>query len=30
MFLEEKTTGTFKSIDEPVYVAFVSAFAIQR
>ena len=24
MFLEGKTTGTFKSIDEPVYVAFVS------
>ena len=22
MFLEGKTTGTFKSIDEPVYVAF--------
>jgi len=29
MFLEEKTAGTFKSIDEPVYVAFVSAFAIK-
>ena len=24
MFLEGKTTGTFKSVDEPVYVAFVS------
>ncbi len=24
MFLEGKTTGTFKSIEEPVYVAFVS------
>ena len=26
MFLEGKTTGTFKSIDEPVYVSFVSTF----
>ena len=25
MFLEGKTTGTFKSIEEPVYVAFVSS-----
>lgn len=24
MFLEGKTTGTFKSIEEPVYVSFVS------
>lgn len=24
MFLEGKTTGTFKSIDQPVYVTFVS------
>lgn len=24
IFLEGKTTGTFKSIDEPVYVSFVS------
>ena len=30
MFLEGKTTGTFKSIDEPVYVAFVSTFLIPR
>ena len=27
MFLEGKTTGTFKSIDEPVYVAFVSTIS---
>ena len=24
MFLEGKTSGTFRSIDQPVYVAFVS------
>ena len=24
MFLEGKVTGTFRSIDEPIYVAFVS------
>lgn len=26
MFCEGKTTGTFKSLDEPVYVAFVNNF----
>ena len=25
IFLEGKTTGTFKSIDEPLYVSFVSS-----
>lgn len=28
MFLEGKTTGTFKSVEEPVYVAFVSSTAL--
>jgi hypothetical protein len=28
MFCEGKTTGTFKSIDEPVYAAFVSIVVI--
>jgi len=30
MFLEGKTSGTFKSIDEPVYVAFVSPVCISK
>ena len=33
MFLDGKTTGTFRSIDEPVYVAFFmknSIFAVTR
>jgi hypothetical protein len=27
MFCEGKTTGTFKSVDEPLYVSFVSYFS---
>lgn len=29
MFLEGKTSGTFKSIEEPVYVSFVSDHYLQ-